>query len=109
MGKQHQSRKAATKPAPPVAQPNALFKARLLGYLVGIVPLLALLLLFRQVLPSTVALVLVMLGTFASVVVQQRVRLRFPYDFKRREEWWALGAYTLVVLVVTVAFFALQR
>ena len=84
--------------------PINLFTARLLGYLVGLLPLVALLLMFRQVLPSQVALGVVLVGFMASVWVQQRIRQRFPYDFKQRAEWLALGAYTLIVVGVTVAF-----
>lgn len=87
--------------------PTNLFTARLLGYLVGLIPLVALLLMFRQMLPSQVALGLVFVGFMASVWVQQRIRQRFPYDFKQRAEWWALVAYSLIVVGVTVAFLAL--
>ncbi|ALD20506.1 hypothetical protein AM218_03830 [Hymenobacter sp. DG25A] len=69
--------------------------------------MLALLLMFRQMLPSQVALVLVFIGFMASVWVQQRIRQRFPYDFRQRVEWWALAAYVLIVVGVTVVFLAL--
>jgi hypothetical protein len=105
--KPSKSKKKAAPVAPPVTA-AALFKARLLGYLVGLLPLLALLLMFRQLLPSPVALSLVFIGFMASVWVQQRIRQRYPYDFSRRAEWLALGAYTLVVVAVTVAFLSLQ-
>jgi hypothetical protein len=87
--------------------PTNLFTARLLGYLVGLLPLLALLLMFRQLLPTQVALAIVFIGFMASVWVQQRIGQRFPYDFRQRAEWWALGAYVLIVVAVTVVFFAL--
>ncbi|RTQ48935.1 hypothetical protein EJV47_15185 [Hymenobacter gummosus] len=103
-------KRPATKPTPappPSIQPAALFRARLLGYLVGLVPLLALLLMFRQLLPSPVALGLVLVGFMASVWVQQRIRQRYPHDFKQRAEWLALGAYTLLVVLVAVVFLSL--
>ncbi|MCC3158511.1 hypothetical protein LJ737_14770 [Hymenobacter sp. 15J16-1T3B] len=106
------SKRPATKPtlAPaPAVQPAALFRARLLGYLVGLLPLLALLLMFRQVLPSNVALAVVFVGFMASVWLQQRIRQRFPYDFKQRAEWWALGTYALLVVAVTAVFLSLVR
>ena len=93
--------------APPPVQPAALYRARLLGYLVGLVPLLALLLMFRQVLPSNVALAVVFIGFMASVWLQQRIRQRFPYDFKQRAEWLALGTYTLLVVLVAAVFLSL--
>ncbi|OON65672.1 hypothetical protein [Hymenobacter sp. CRA2] len=96
--------KAKPQPLPPPPPTSALFRARLLGYLVGLVPLLALLLMFRQVLPSQVALAVVFIGFMASVWVQQRIRQRYPYDFSRRAEWWALGAYTAVVVAVTSVY-----
>ncbi|GAB3823491.1 hypothetical protein [Hymenobacter jeollabukensis] len=110
MAKRPTKRRPAPTPAPvPEIQPAALFRARLLGYLVGLLPLLALLLMFRQVLPSNVALAVVFIGFMASVWLQQRVRQRYPYDFSRRAEWWALGAYTVIVVAVTVAFLSLVR
>jgi hypothetical protein len=106
MAKQTPAKRPSAKPAPtpPPVSPVALFRARLLGYLVGLVPLLALLLMFRQVLPSNVALGLVLVGFMASVWVQQRIRQRFPQDFKQRAEWLALGTYTLLVVLVAVGF-----
>ncbi|GAB2955636.1 hypothetical protein GCM10027048_21890 [Hymenobacter coalescens] len=99
-----QRRPTPTPAPPPKVRPAALFRARLLGYLVGLVPLLALLLLFRQVLPASVALAIVLVGFMASVWVQQRIRQRFPYDFKQRAEWLALGAYSLLVVVITAVY-----
>jgi hypothetical protein len=93
--------------ATPAKQPAALFQVRLLGYLVGLIPLVALLLMFRQMLPSTVGLVLVFVGFMASVWVQQRARQQYPYDFKNRAEWLALGAYTLIVVLITAVFLTL--
>lgn len=98
--------KSTPAPPPPV-QPAELYRARLLGYLVGLVPLLALLLMFRQILPSNVALGVVFIGFMASVWLQQRIRQRYPYDFKQRVEWWALGTYFLVVVAITAAFLGL--
>ncbi|RAK69390.1 hypothetical protein [Hymenobacter edaphi] len=110
MPKKPAKRRPASTPAPPPpVQRAALFRARLLGYLVGLVPLLALLLMFRQVLPSQVALGLVLVGFLASVWVQQRIRQRFPHDFKQRAEWLALGAYTLIVVALTAVFLSLVR
>lgn len=98
---------ANSAPVPAPVQPAELYRARLLGYLVGLLPLLALLLMFRQVLPSNVALGVVFIGFMASVWLQQRIRQRYPYDFSRRAEWWALGTYTLIVVAVTAAFLSL--
>ncbi|KUG07198.1 hypothetical protein [Solirubrum puertoriconensis] len=73
-----------------------------MGYLIGLVPLVALLLMFRQILPSNIALGIVLVGFMASVMVQQRIRQRYPYNFKERAEWWALGTYTALVVLLTV-------
>jgi hypothetical protein len=79
-----------------------LFATRLLGYLVGLVPLVALLLLFRQSLPQTLALGLATGGTVVSVWVQQAARKRYPYNFKNPGEWWALGVYAALVVGIIV-------
>ena len=97
---------AKAAPVTEVNQPTTgLFQARLLGYLVGLIPLFALLLMFRQIIPETVALVAVMLGTMASVLVQQRVRKKYAFNFRNRAEWLALGVYSLIVIGLTLAFF----
>lgn len=104
------AKRPAAKPTPVLPtpiQPADLYRARLLGYLVGLVPLLALLLMFRQLVPSNVALAVVFIGFMASVWLQQRIRQRFPYNFKQRAEWWALGTYFLVVVGITAAFLGL--
>lgn len=110
MSKKPEAKRPTSTPIvvpPPPVQPAALYRARLLGYLVGLVPLLALLLMFRQIVPSQVALVFVFIGFMASVWLQQRIRQRHPYDFKQRAEWWALGTYFLVVVGVTAVFLGL--
>lgn len=80
--------------------PNSLFTARLLGYLIGLLPLVALLLMFRQVIPQGLGLGLTAFGFLVSYWVQQRARTRFPYDFKNRAEWLALGVYVAVVVAM---------
>lgn len=75
---------------------------RLLGYLVGLVPLVALLLLFRQVIPQTLGLGLSAGGMLVSIWVQQAAQKRFPYDFKNRQEWLALGVYAGLVIGIVV-------
>jgi hypothetical protein len=82
--------------------PSTLFTTRLLGYLVGLVPLVALLLLFRQAVPQTLALGLATGGTVVSVWVQQAARKRYPYNFKDPGEWWALGVYAALVVGIIV-------
>lgn len=81
---------------------SSLFTTRLLGYLVGLVPLVALLLLFRQAVPQTLALGLATGGTVVSVWVQQAARKRYPYNFKDPGEWWALGVYAALVVGIIV-------
>ncbi|MBC6988819.1 MULTISPECIES: hypothetical protein [Hymenobacter] len=84
--------------------PSNLFTARLMGYLVGLLPLVALLLLFRQAIPQTPGLILAAGGTFASIWVQQQARNKYPYDFKQRAEWLALLVYALVVIGIVLVF-----
>ena len=79
-----------------------LFTTRLLGYLVGLVPLVALLLMFRQAIPQTLALGLTTGGMVVSVWVQQAARKRYPYNFKDPGEWWALGVYAALVIGMIV-------
>ena len=81
------------------------FTARLLGYLVGLVPLTLLLLLFRQRVPQGVGAGAWVAGGFlASIWAQQRARALFPYDFKGRAEWLALGVYVALVVGLLLAF-----
>ena len=80
------------------------FTARLLGYLVGLVPLAMLLLLFRQRVPQGLGLGLVAGGFLASIWAQQRARALFPYDFKDRAEWLALGVYVVLVVGLLLTF-----
>lgn len=80
--------------------PDNLFAARLLGYLIGLLPLVALVLMFRQVIPQGLGLGLTAFGFLASYWVQQRARTLFPYDFKNRAEWLALGIYVAVVVAM---------
>jgi len=82
--------------------PNTLFTACLFGYLVGLLPLVALLLMFRQVIPQGLGLGLSAFGFLVSYWVQQRARTLFPYDFKNRAEWLALGIYVAVVVAMLV-------
>jgi len=84
--------------------PSTLFTARLLGYLVGLVPLGVLLLLFRQTIPQPIGLGLVAAGFMGSIWLQQRARARFPYNFKDRAEWLALGIYAVSVSAILLAF-----
>lgn len=77
----------------------------MLGYLIGLVPLIALLLMFRQLLSQTLALGLMGVGVMASLWVQQRVRAKFPFDFRAQGEWLALELYTVLVVVVTVVLY----
>lgn len=78
--------------------PTSLFAARLLGYIIGLVPLIALLLMFRQVIPQTLALGLMGAGVMGSLWVQQQLKAKFPYNFKDRSEWLALGLYAVLVV-----------
>ncbi|UOQ70053.1 hypothetical protein [Hymenobacter cellulosilyticus] len=95
--------KLQPQPLPPPPPPaGALFKARFLGYAVGLLPIFGMLLLFRRAGPQWVGLLLSAAGFYLSVQLQQSARKRFPYDFKNREEWLALGLYTALVLAVVV-------
>ncbi|UOQ50828.1 hypothetical protein [Hymenobacter cellulosivorans] len=87
-------------PPPPA---GALFKARFLGYAVGLLPIFGMLLLFRRAAPQWVGLLLSTAGLYFSVQLQQAAQKRFPYDFKNREEWLALGVYSLLVVVIVIA------
>ncbi|MCB2378958.1 hypothetical protein LGH70_15260 [Hymenobacter sp. BT635] len=88
---------------PPPAPPAALFKARILGYLVGLLPMIGMLLLFRQAVPQWVALALTAGGLYFSIQLQQAAQKRFAYDFKNRGEWLALGVYALVVAALALS------
>jgi hypothetical protein len=79
-----------------------LFTARLLGYLVGLVPLVALLLMFQKAIPQGLGLALSAGGMVISIWMQQQARTRFPYDFKQRAEWLALGVYAAVVIGIVL-------
>jgi hypothetical protein len=95
------------QPLPPLpTPPGALFKARFLGYLVGLLPMVGMLLLFRHILPQWVGLMLTTGGLYFSIQLQQAAQKRFPYDFKNRGEWLALGIYAVLVaaLAVSVAY-----
>ncbi|WP_345110983.1 hypothetical protein [Hymenobacter algoricola] len=76
----------------------ALFRARLLGCLVGLLPMVGLLLLLRQAVPQGVALGLTAGGLNFSVLQQQKARKQFPYN--SRGEWLALGMYAALVVAV---------
>ncbi|MCB2407970.1 hypothetical protein [Hymenobacter lucidus] len=82
---------------PPPATPAALFKARFPGYVVGLLPMLGMLLLFRQTVPQWVALLLTTGGLYLSILLQQAARKRVPYDFRNPGEWLALGIYAALV------------
>lgn len=88
---------------PPPAPAGALFKARFVGYLVGLLPIVGMLLLFRHTMPQWVGIILTTSGLYFSVQLQQAAQKRFPYDFKHREEWLALGMYTLLVVVLVLS------
>ncbi|TGE29272.1 hypothetical protein [Hymenobacter metallicola] len=94
------------QPQPPLPPPPpawGLFKARFLGYVVGLLPIFGMLLLFRRAGPQWVGLLLSTAGLYFSIQLQQAAQKRFPYNFKNREEWLALGLYSALVLAVVVA------
>jgi hypothetical protein len=99
--------KRAPKPEPqtkpPTPQPPAsLFKTRLLGYLVGLLPIVGILLLLKHAVPQGVALGLMAGGLYFSTLVQQKAQKRFAYNFRDRGEWLALGVYAALVVVLIV-------
>ncbi|PJJ59810.1 hypothetical protein [Hymenobacter chitinivorans] len=103
--------KKAPKPQPQLPPPppaGALFKARFLGYLVGLLPIVGMLLMFRNLVPQWLALMLTMAGLYFSVQLQQAARQRFAYDFKNREEWLALGVYVALLVALMVGAFYWQ-
>jgi|GEM_PF-4602498 len=80
----------------------ALFQARLLGYLVGLLPMGGMLLLFRNTVPQGLALGLTAGGLYFSMLLQQKAQKRFPYNFRDRGEWLALGVYVVLVVALVV-------
>ena len=84
----------------------ALFQSRLLGYLVGLLPIVGMLLLYRQVIPQGLGLGLTAGGLYFSMLVQQKAQKRFPYNFRDRGEWLALVVYMALVagLVISVRY-----
>jgi hypothetical protein len=81
---------------------SALFRARLLGYVVGLLPIVGMLLLVRNALPQGLALGLTAGGLYFSMLVQQKAQRRFPYNFRDRGEWLALGVYLVLVVLLIV-------
>jgi hypothetical protein len=80
----------------------ALFKARLLGYLVGLLPIVGIVLLLRRVVPQGLALGLMAGGLYFSMLVQQKAQKQFPYNFRDQGEWLALGLYAALVVLLVV-------
>ncbi|TGE25072.1 hypothetical protein E5K00_07700 [Hymenobacter aquaticus] len=89
-------------PPPPPA--GALFRARFLGYLVGLLPIVGMmLLLLRPAVPQWVGLLLTTAGLYFSIQLQQAAVRRFAYNFSNREEWLALGLYAAVVAALVLS------
>ncbi|MBO0356333.1 hypothetical protein J0X19_00110 [Hymenobacter sp. BT186] len=78
---------------------QSTFLPRLAAYCMGLPVLFVLYLFTRGHVSMQVMFPLFVVGLFVAIGGQARIRRSYPQDFSKREEWLALGVFSVVVVI----------